>query len=183
MPVHADHIDRDGPGLAVLILSNLAAMSDSQCASVSRFVEQGGNLIATGQTSLYDEWGQPRQDFALGELFGAHYIGQRPSIESDRKQARETLHTYLRLTPELRANVYGPKIGNEPAPSGSRHPVLAGFQDTDILPFGGSLADIRAAANTQVLMTFIPPFPIYPPETSWMREPKTNIPGLIVQHC
>jgi hypothetical protein len=31
-----------------------------------------------------------------------------------------------------------------------------------------------------VLMTFIPQFPIYPPETAWMREPKTDIPGLIL---
>ena len=31
-----------------------------------------------------------------------------------------------------------------------------------------------------MLMTFIPQFPIYPPETAWMREPKTNIPGLIL---
>jgi hypothetical protein len=29
-------------------------------------------------------------------------------------------------------------------------------------------------------MSFVPTFPIYPPETAWMREPKTNIPGLIV---
>jgi hypothetical protein len=29
-------------------------------------------------------------------------------------------------------------------------------------------------------MTFIPDFPIYPPETAWMREPKTDIPGLIL---
>ena len=31
-----------------------------------------------------------------------------------------------------------------------------------------------------MLITFIPPFPIYPPETAWMREPKTDIPGLIL---
>jgi hypothetical protein len=29
-------------------------------------------------------------------------------------------------------------------------------------------------------MTFIPEFPIYPPETAWMREPKTDIAGLVV---
>jgi len=29
-------------------------------------------------------------------------------------------------------------------------------------------------------MTFIPEFPIYPPETAWMREPITDIPGLIL---
>jgi len=34
--------------------------------------------------------------------------------------------------------------------------------------------------GAQVLMTFIPQFPVYPPETAWMREPKTDIPGLIL---
>jgi hypothetical protein len=31
-----------------------------------------------------------------------------------------------------------------------------------------------------VLATFVPAFPIYPPETAWMREPKTDVPGLIL---
>jgi hypothetical protein len=29
-------------------------------------------------------------------------------------------------------------------------------------------------------MTYIPPFPVYPPEKAWMREPETGIPGLIL---
>jgi len=31
-------------------------------------------------------------------------------------------------------------------------------------------------------MTFVPQFPVYPPETAWMRQPKTDIPGLILNH-
>ena len=31
-----------------------------------------------------------------------------------------------------------------------------------------------------VPLTFVPPFPAYPPETSWMREPRTDIPALIL---
>jgi hypothetical protein len=31
-----------------------------------------------------------------------------------------------------------------------------------------------------VLLTYVPPFPIYPPETACMRTPRTDIPGLIV---
>ncbi|HSB17922.1 MAG TPA: hypothetical protein VLE22_25960, partial [Bryobacteraceae bacterium] len=31
-----------------------------------------------------------------------------------------------------------------------------------------------------VPLTFVPPFPVYPPETAWMREPKTDIPGLVL---
>jgi hypothetical protein len=181
LPVHADHIERDGPRLSVLVLPNLAAMTDSQCLAVRQFVARGGHLVATGQTSLYDQGGNPRADFALADLFGAHVAaGHRNAIEADRKRASETTHSYLRLAPELRAEVDGPKIGGEPAASGKRHPILKGFDETDILPFGGWLGGVQAADGAEVLATFVPSFPIYPPETSWMREPRTDIPGLIV---
>jgi hypothetical protein len=182
LPVHVDHIGRDGPSLSVLILPNLAAMSESQCLAVRQFVERGGNLLATGQTSLYNERGDPRADFALSELFGAHVASdRRNSIEADRKRASETAHSYLRLTPELSAGVYGPKSGREPAVVGRRHPILKGFDETDILPFGGWLGGIQVATGAEVLATFVPAFPIYPPEMSWMREPRTTIPGLIIR--
>ncbi len=29
-------------------------------------------------------------------------------------------------------------------------------------------------------LTYIPPFPAFPPETAWMRQPKTDIPGLVL---
>ena len=64
--------------------------------------------------------------------------------------------------------------------TGERHAILKGFEQTDILPFGGELWPLQVDANADVLMTFIPEFPIYPPETAWMREPKTDIPGLIL---
>ncbi len=57
LPLHVDDIDREAERLAVLVLPNLAALSDAQVAAVRRFVAAGKGLIATGQTSLYDEWG------------------------------------------------------------------------------------------------------------------------------
>ena len=62
--------------------------------------------------------------------------------------------------------------------------MLRGFDETDILPFGGTLDAADASTpRATVPLTFIPPFPTYPPETSWMREPKTDIPGLVLsQH-
>ncbi|HEY3373313.1 MAG TPA: beta-galactosidase [Prolixibacteraceae bacterium] len=184
LPVHADHIDRDAHQFSVLILPNLAVMTDEQVASVQRFVKNGGSLIATGESSLYNEWGDPRPDYALGDLFGAHVMesGKIVSEEARIKRAGDTLHTYLRLSPELRAQVDGPKNGTEPSVNGKRHPILSGFEETDILPFGGMLDPIRIDAGTEVPMTFIPQFPIYPPETSWMRTPKTDIPGLILNN-
>ncbi len=182
LPVHADHIERDGPRLSVLILPNLAAMSESQCQAVRQFVERGGSLIATGQTSLYDRWGEPRADFALADLFGAH-VDRRPR-QLDRSRPETGRRNRRTATSGSRPSCGQKSMARRSAPNlrspDSRHPILAGFDETDILPFGGWLGGIQAAAGAEVLATFIPSFPIYPPETSWMRQPRTNIPGLIV---
>ena len=58
--------------------------------------------------------------------------------------------------------------------------MLAGFEETSILPFGGTLAPLSIDPACQVLLTFIPPFPIFPPETAWMRQPHTTTPGLVI---
>lgn len=176
LPVNVDHIDRDGPGLSVLALPAVGALSDAQCAAIRRFVEKGGGLIATGPSSLYSEWGDARSDFGLADVFGAHYGGK----DSSRRAGAQSSHTYLRLSPELRAKVWGPKAGDEPAATGERHPVLRGFEETDILPYGGTLDTVRTDPGATVPLTYIPPFPIYPPETAWMRTPKTDIPGLVL---
>jgi hypothetical protein len=84
------------------------------------------------------------------------------------------------LTPELRGQTDGPKNNAEPATIGRRHEVLTGFDETDLLPFGGLLQPLKIESHSEVVMTFIPQFPVYPPETAWMRMPKTGIPGLIV---
>jgi hypothetical protein len=39
---------------------------------------------------------------------------------------------------------------------------------------------VKVDSGADVLLTFVPPFPIYPPETAWMRQPKTDIAGLII---
>ena len=69
----------------------------------SRFasiVERGGSIVATHETSLYDEWGVRRADFGLADLFGASYDG---SVDA-RMQ-----NSYLRW--------------KDPA-TGKRHPLL-----------------------------------------------------------
>jgi hypothetical protein len=152
IPIFADYIDRDGANLSTLVLPAVGALSDQQCAAIRRFVERGGGLIATGPTSLYTERGDARPDFALADLFGAHASAmRRPSANS--------AHTYLRIA--------------------QRHDVLRGFDQTDILAFGGQLEPLRLDPGVTVPLTFIPAFPVYPPETAWMRTPNTDIPGLV----
>jgi hypothetical protein len=164
--VHADHVVRDAPELDVLVLPNLAAMSDAQCAAVRRFVEAGGGLVATGETSLYDEEGRRRAAFALAELLGAHATGEhRGSAGGPAASpwASEEGHSYLRL-----------------AAGESRPRALEGFEDTDLLPFGGRIEVVRAEAGARVPLTLVPDSPQSPPENVWMREARTSIPGLVL---
>ncbi|MEI6913814.1 MAG: alpha-amylase family protein [Armatimonadota bacterium] len=62
-------------GYKVLILPNTACMSSVAVAAVRSFVVSGGGLVATGSTSLYDEQGQARSNFALSDVFKASTSG------------------------------------------------------------------------------------------------------------
>jgi len=180
--VHADDLERDASGLRVLVLPNLGIMTNQHVADVRTFVARGGGIVATGATSLCDEWGDPRPDLALSDLFGVTLPAAHPLRDAvaRRQAASENVQTYLRLSPELRARMPGPHIASEPAPNGSRHPVFKGFELTDILPYGGSLAPLTVAPRSQVLMTYVPPRPAFPPEAVWSRETKTDLPGLVL---
>ncbi|OWK44547.1 beta-galactosidase trimerization domain-containing protein [Fimbriiglobus ruber] len=72
--------DADLAKYKVLILPNTACLDDTQAAAVARFVRNGGGLVASLDTSLFDEFGTPRKGFALGEVFGIEYRG--PAVSS-----------------------------------------------------------------------------------------------------
>ena len=61
-------------GVRVLVLPNVACLSDRAAEVIRRFVRNGGGLIASFETSLYDATFQKRPDFALGDLFRAKYL-------------------------------------------------------------------------------------------------------------
>ncbi len=60
----------------VLILPNVACLSDDQVQTIRDYVAQGGGLVATCETSLFDELGHSRGDFALKDVFGTSYGGR-----------------------------------------------------------------------------------------------------------
>jgi len=144
----------------VLILPNLAAMSAEQCRQVRAFVSQGGSIIATYETSLYDEWGIQREDFGLAGLFGAHFAGQEPRMQN----------SYLCI---------------EPDPSGAAfHPILQGLEDAGRIINGTKrlLVTLDPAVPNPPL-TLIPSYPDLPMEMVWVRLPKTDIPGVILRQA
>lgn len=137
-----------------LILPNIAALSDAQCRQFRDFVNGGGSLIATYETSLYDEWGVKRTEFGLADLFGVSFKGRSEGPMQN---------SYLRLE-------------SEPA-TGKRHPLLAGLEDAPRIING--VRRVVVQATTPFLnppLTLIPSYPDLPMEKVYPRVPKTDIP-------
>ena len=162
-------------GVDVLILPEVAVMSDAQAEAVREFVRGGGVLISTGVTSLYDVTGGARRDYALQDVFGVTIQGAPPA-----RPTGPARHDYVRLTPEYAARTPGPHKAGERAEPGARHPILKGFDATDLLPFGGILWPQAVAADRVVLMTYVPPFPSAPIDEVYPRVERTAVPGLVV---
>jgi hypothetical protein len=76
-------------GVDVLVLPNAACLSDDQLDVIRTFVLTGGGLVATADTSLYDERGHRRDDFGLGDLFGLRWTGHAPAGDYGELQYRE----------------------------------------------------------------------------------------------
>ena len=59
----------------VIFLNQAAFLNANERLKLSRFVQNGGILIATGETSLYDENGHNTGDFSMADSLGIHFSG------------------------------------------------------------------------------------------------------------
>ncbi|MGZ0149100.1 beta-galactosidase [Kribbella sp. WER1] len=139
----------------VLVVPNVGVLTDEQCAQLEAYVAAGKKLVVSGESGLYDAWGDRRDRWALGELLGVRHQGKRFGDGSVGDWETYDSHSYLRI---------------------EDRDVFDG--DTDVLPFGGQLEVVETDARKA--LTWIPPFPIYPPEKSWMAEPRTDVPALVL---
>jgi len=145
--------------LKTLILPNIAALSEAQCAQLRVFVERGGGLIATYETSLYDEWGVKRRDFGLADLFGVTFKG---GIDGPMQ------NSYLRLETDHT--------------TGKRHPLLAGLEDASRIINGTRCVEV---ASTRPFphppLTLIPSYPDLPMEQVYPRVLQTDVPQVYLR--
>lgn len=56
-----------------VILADQESLSDNAVESLRRYVNNGGSLLATGRTSLYNDWRRRRPDFGLADVLDVHY--------------------------------------------------------------------------------------------------------------
>ncbi|MBI3280289.1 MAG: beta-galactosidase trimerization domain-containing protein [Acidobacteria bacterium] len=131
-----------------LILPNIAALSEEQCRQLAEFVERGGSIVATHETSLCDEWGKRRPDFGLARLFAAKFDGKvEPRMQN----------SYIQL--------------HHP------HPLLKGLEDTPRTINGVARVHTRStAAGYRPPLTLIPTYPDLPMEDVYPRSANSGVP-------
>jgi hypothetical protein len=142
-----------------LILPNIAALSKAQCEQLVAFVAGGGSVVATYETSLYDEWGVARKDFGLASLFGCSYAG---------KVEGPMLNSYLNI--------------NKNAKSEQGHSLLRGFDDAGRIINGVNQVSITAAGDGAYSLLVEPTYPDLPMEEVFPRkDTKRDMPGVIAR--
>jgi hypothetical protein len=142
------NVDRFG----LLILPNIAALSDAQCRQLRDYVSRGGSIVATLETSLYDEWGERRSGFGVGDLFGCAFDGGF----DERMQ-----NSYLALE------------------HGTRHPLLRGLEGVPRVINGVRRVHVRPLDSpAKAPLTLIPSYPDLPMEMVYTTTPRTDIPAV-----
>ena len=80
-----------------LVLPNAACLSSEQTAAIEQYVAEGGGLVACYESSLYDEEGQRRPDFALRNVFGVSLDKLSPGSHHFRAEEVHSLTEGLKL--------------------------------------------------------------------------------------
>ncbi|MBI4889941.1 MAG: beta-galactosidase trimerization domain-containing protein [Acidobacteria bacterium] len=138
-------------GYAALVLPNVACLSEAQAAAVSAFARNGGAVVSTFETSLYDTGGDRRGRYGLEQLFGARCTSSAAE------------------TPQRGSYFYKP----------TAHELTASFGTARIVPFGGQFLRAVAGEATEVLLALAKHFSSAIPEEIENPEPE-NVPLCLV---
>ncbi|QIP16992.1 twin-arginine translocation signal domain-containing protein [Spirosoma aureum] len=135
----------------LLILPNIAALSDTQCKQLQAFVDNGGSIVSTFETSLYDEEGKQRSDFGLASLFGVSY---------DQKVEGPLRNSYLQL--------------RQDAKNSQTQLILKGLDDTPRIINTIYKVNVKPTATFPSPITLIPTYPDLPMEDVYPRVAETD---------
>jgi hypothetical protein len=136
----------------LLILPNIASLSNDQCDQVKKYVKNGGSILATFETSLYDEAGRRRIDFGLSDLFGVSF---------DNKIEGPLQNSYLQLKSDAISKQF--------------HPVLQGLEDAYRIINTTHQVNVFPRVPFISPVTLIPTYPDLPMEDVYPRIPETDI--------
>ena len=134
----------------VLILPNAMCLDARQISAIEGFVDNGGGLVASLESSMLDEFGDPRPNFALSKLLGVDYRGL-PTSGSIKPDASLDVNFAKAIGPDYwgkRKNVFD--FRQEPK-SFLNQGKMAEYVGTDLVTFKGSA--VRVALNDPAAQT------------------------------
>jgi hypothetical protein len=181
--------------LALLVLPNIAAMDRSLADLVTDYASRGGSVLATCDTGRFDLDGNAVETPSLGALLGVDWLDAADRLGPitanvphgfmngpplGRLYGPATEQSYLRLRPELARATEGPHVNREPAAPGTRHAVLNGFDNTDLIAFGGLVSPAIVKSDRFVPMTVVPGFPSAPIDNVYPLVERTEVPGVVL---
>ncbi|MEY8355998.1 alpha-amylase family protein [Lachnospiraceae bacterium 54-53] len=143
----------DLEGVKTLILPNAGILDDKEMEVIREYVRNGGGLVASFETSLYNEDGSKRPDYGLADVFGCHYNNE--SI--------------------LTANDYYFKIKNPVSP------VLKGILSTELLMNSGKTAICTADNKEEEVAGYLPEILNQPPEYAWIQPMDSPYAGIVAR--
>ncbi len=151
--VHEDKLaPEDLAKYSALLLPNTALLSDEQCRQLRAYVDGGGSLLATFETSLYNERNERRAGFRPGRCV-RHPQGRRG------RSARPATRTWRASRSSTRSSTASP--------------------NTHWIP--GAENRVPVAPVESPVLTVVPGFVAYPPELSYPVQPRTNEPAVVVR--
>jgi len=140
--LEAQHISR----YRVLVLPDIAALSDKQCQQIRDYVMAGGRIVATGETSLYDELGKRRANFGLADLFGCDFVKTENGVKN----------SYL--TPH------------------HPHPLTRGLEDAPRIIAATQQITVKPHDTAKQPLTLVPSYPDLPMERVYTMTLETDTP-------
>ena len=115
----------------VVCLPNVGFLSEPEVSRLGQYVEQGGNLIVTGQSGRFDRWGKPRAGSSLERLIGATAVRSLDSLDNFLRFSANDGESLLR---DLRADwpmlVYGPATVYRPTSAAAYGELLKPYRMT-----------------------------------------------------
>lgn len=136
----------------LVILPNVRCLSDKEADLLKSYVMDGGNILATYESGMFDKDGSSRDESSLAEVFGCNYTGRKINTRKD---------CYQHITDR------------------DHFIVKQESPETSLLINAGYTLLCRPLSSGKTICTYVPVVHNQPPEKAWTNEWSGEYPTVI----
>lgn len=136
----------------VVVLPNVRCLSERELSLLTAYVENGGNIVATYETSLYTAEGVKRKDFGLTNIFGCSFTGEKVNTRKDFYQVIADPSHFI---------------------------VKPDSNETELLINAGHTLLCKTTGQAKQICTYNPVVHNQPPEKAWTTEWSREYPTVL----